>query len=100
MPYNAYIGIRAGACVDTDEDDKADARDFVLWKAPKNSEPFWDSAIGPGRPGRHIQLSAMAMKYLGDTLDIHSRRVDLIFPHHANEIAQQDAIPANSSTRF
>src|ERR1700746_255955 len=74
----------AGARVDVDEYDKANARDFVLWKAPKDGEVFWESEIGPGRPGWHIECSAMAMKYLGETLDIHAGGVDLIFPHHEN----------------
>src|SRR6202162_3891639 len=91
LSHNDFSGIRAGARVDVDEYDKTDARDFVLWKAPKESEPFWDSAIGPGRPGWHIECSAMAMKYLGETLDIHAGGVDLIFPHHENEIAQSEA---------
>jgi cysteinyl-tRNA synthetase len=88
LSHNDFSGIRAGARVDSDEYDKADARDFVLWKAAKNDEPFWDSAIGPGRPGWHIECSVMAMKYLGETLDIHAGGVDLIFPHHENERAQ------------
>ena len=80
-------GIRAGARVDVDEYDKQDARDFVLWKAPKNGEPRWDTPLGPGRPGWHIECSAMSMKYLGETFDLHCGAVDLIFPHHENEIA-------------
>ncbi|HEV2493320.1 MAG TPA: cysteine--tRNA ligase [Terriglobia bacterium] len=84
-------GIRAGARVDTDEYDKADARDFVLWKAAKEGEPAWDSPFGPGRPGWHIECSVMAMKYLGESFDIHSAGVDLVFPHHENEIAQSEA---------
>ena len=82
--------------MDVDEYDKANARDFVLWKAPKDGEPFWDSEIGPGRPGWHIECSAMAMKYLGETLDIHAGGVDLIFPHHENEIAQSEAITSQA----
>jgi cysteinyl-tRNA synthetase len=84
-------GIQAGARVDVDRYDKTDPRDFALWKAPKEGEFFWESAIGPGRPGWHIECSAMAMKYLGETLDIHTGGVDLIFPHHENEIAQSEA---------
>jgi len=84
-------GIRAGARVDTDEYDKADARDFVLWKAAKEGEPAWDSPFGPGRPGWHIECSVMAMKYLGESFDVHSAGVDLVFPHHENEIAQSEA---------
>ncbi len=100
LSHNDFSGIRAGARVDSDEYDKADARDFVLWKAPKNDEPFWDSAIGPGRPGWHIECSVMAMKYLGETLDIHAGGVDLIFPHHENEIAQSEAITSKPFARF
>jgi len=100
LSHNDFSGIRAGARVDTDEYDKADARDFVLWKAAKEGEPFWDSAIGAGRPGWHIECSAMAMKYLGETLDIHAGGVDLIFPHHENEIAQSEAITRKPFARF
>lgn len=92
LSHNDFSGIRAGARVDVDEYDKADARDFVLWKAKKNGEPSWDEPIGDGRPGWHIECSVMAMKYLGETLDIHAGGVDLIFPHHENEIAQSEAI--------
>jgi cysteinyl-tRNA synthetase len=89
LSHNDFSGIRAGARVDVDEYDKADARDFVLWKAKKDNEPSWNETIGDGRPGWHIECSVMAMKYLGDTLDIHAGGVDLIFPHHENEIARQ-----------
>ena len=75
----------------SDKYDKENARDFVLWKAAKEGEPFWDTPFGPGRPGWHIECSAMSMKYLGDTFDIHSGGSDLIFPHHENEIAQSEA---------
>jgi cysteinyl-tRNA synthetase len=84
-------GARAGARVDTDKYDKDDVRDFVLWKAAKPGEPFWETPFGPGRPGWHIECSAMSMKYLGETFDIHSGGSDLIFPHHENEIAQSEA---------
>ena len=83
-------GIRAGARVDTDKYDKENARDFVLWKS-KQDEPEWaqwDAPFGRGRPGWHIECSAMGMKYLGETFDLHCGGVDLIFPHHENEIAQ------------
>jgi cysteinyl-tRNA synthetase len=83
-------GIQAGARVDVDRYEKADARDFALWKAPKPGEHFWETPIGKGRPGWHIECSAMAMKYLGETLDIHTGGVDLAFPHHENEIAQSE----------
>jgi cysteinyl-tRNA synthetase len=84
-------GMKAGARVDNDRYEKDDARDFALWKAPKPGEHFWETRIGPGRPGWHIECSAMAMKYLGETLDIHTGGVDLTFPHHENEIAQSEA---------
>jgi cysteinyl-tRNA synthetase len=84
-------GMQAGARVDVDQYEKESARDFALWKAPKPGEHFWETRIGPGRPGWHIECSAMAMKYLGDTLDIHTGGVDLAFPHHENEIAQSEA---------
>jgi cysteinyl-tRNA synthetase len=100
LSHNDFSGIRAGARVDVDEYDKADARDFVLWKAPKEGDPFWETPIGPGRPGWHIECSAMAMKYLGETLDIHAGGVDLIFPHHENEIAQSEAITCKPFARF
>jgi cysteinyl-tRNA synthetase len=83
-----------------DEYDKADARDFVLWKASREGEPVWETEVGPGRPGWHIECSAMAMKYLGETLDIHAGGVDLIFPHHENEIAQSEAITHKPFARF
>ncbi len=86
-----FSGVRAGARVDSDKYDKENARDFVLWKAAKQGEPFWDTPFGPGRPGWHIECSAMSMKYLGETFDIHSGGSDLIFPHHENEIAQSEA---------
>jgi cysteinyl-tRNA synthetase len=93
-------GIQAGARVDVDRYDKADARDFALWKAPKPGEFFWETPIGPGRPGWHIECSAMAMKYLGDTLDIHTGGVDLMFPHHENEIAESEAATGKPFVRY
>src|SRR5579863_6597571 len=93
-------GMRAGARVDVDEYDKADARDFVLWKAQKDGEPAWQTPLGPGRPGWHIECSVMAMKYLGETLDIHTGGVDLTFPHHENEIAQSEALTGKPFVRF
>jgi cysteinyl-tRNA synthetase len=76
--------------VDNDRYEKDDARDFALWKAPKPGEHFWETSIGPGRPGWHIECAAMAMKYLGETLDIHTGGIDLAFPHHENEIAESE----------
>ena len=83
-------GMQSGARVDVDRYEKDDARDFALWKSPKAGEHFWETRIGAGRPGWHVECSAMAMKYLGDTLDIHAGGVDLAFPHHENEIAQSE----------
>ncbi len=94
-PYGRLSGldrreIRVGARVDSDEYDKADARDFVLWKAHRPGEPRWESPWGPGRPGWHLECSAMSMKYLGESFDLHTGGVDNIFPHHENEIAQSE----------
>ena len=86
-----FAGMTDGARVDVDEYDKDNARDFALWKAPKPGEAFWETEIGPGRPGWHIECSTMSMKYLGETFDIHLGGEDLIFPHHENEIAQSEA---------
>jgi cysteinyl-tRNA synthetase len=93
-------GIQAGARVDVDRYEKADARDFALWKAPKPGEHFWETRLGPGRPVWHIECSAMAMKYLGETLDIHTGGVDLTFPHHENEIAQSEAATGKPFVRY
>jgi cysteinyl-tRNA synthetase len=100
LSHNDFSGIRSGARVDVDEYDKADARDFVLWKARKDSEPYWETPFGDGRPGWHIECSAMAMEYLGETLDIHAGGVDLTFPHHENEIAQSESITRKPFSRF
>ena len=100
LSHNDFGGIRAGARVDVDTYEKADARDFALWKAPKDGEPFWETPIGPGRPGWHIECSVMAIRYLGDTLDIHAGGVDLIFPHHENEIAQSVALTGKPFARY
>ncbi len=81
---------RRGERVVDDEYEKEDVKDFVLWKAAKSGEPTWPSPFGPGRPGWHIECSAMSMKYLGDHFDIHTGAVDNIFPHHENEIAQSE----------
>lgn len=95
-----FEGLKAGARVDSDKYDKDNARDFVLWKAKKEDEHYWDSPLGPGRPGWHIECSAMAMRYLGATLDIHAGGVDLVFPHHENEIAQSEASTGKLFARF
>jgi cysteinyl-tRNA synthetase len=83
-------GLKAGARVDVDEYGKDDPRDFALWKARKPGEQSWETPLGIGRPGWHIECSAMSMKYLGETLDIHAGGIDLIFPHHEDEIAQSE----------
>ena len=83
--------LRVGERVEADEYGKDDVRDFALWKGPKPNEPSWDTAIGPGRPGWHIECSAMSMAHLGPSFDIHTGGVDLIFPHHEDEIAQSEA---------
>ena len=85
-------GMEDGARVDVDEYEKDSARDFALWKAAKPGETSWDTAIGRGRPGWHIECSAMAMEYLGESLDLHAGGEDLMFPHHENEIAQSESV--------
>jgi cysteinyl-tRNA synthetase len=85
-------GIEDGARVDVDEYEKDSARDFALWKATKPGETSWDTSIGKGRPGWHIECSAMAMEYLGDSFDLHAGGEDLMFPHHENEIAQSESV--------
>jgi len=85
-------GMEDGARVDVDEYEKDSARDFALWKAAKPGETSWDTAIGRGRPGWHIECSAMAMEYLGDSFDLHAGGEDLMFPHHENEIAQSESV--------
>src|SRR5271155_5406077 len=93
-------GMKTGVRVDVDQYEKENARDFALWKAPKAGEHFWETRIGPGRPGWHIECSAMAMKYLGETLDIHTGGVDLTFPHHENEIAQSEGATGHPFVRL
>ncbi len=96
-----HTGIKAGARVDTDKYEKEDARDFVLWKASKPDEPSWDLGVGPGRPGWHIECSAMALRLLGaPPIDIHCGGIDLIFPHHENEIAQAEGATGQQFSRF
>jgi cysteinyl-tRNA synthetase len=85
-------GIEDGARVDVDEYEKDSARDFALWKAAKPGETSWETAIGRGRPGWHIECSAMAMEYLGESFDLHGGGEDLMFPHHENEIAQSESV--------
>src|SRR6266496_20753 len=87
--------------IDTDRYEKEDARDFALWKEPANpNEPAWDTPIGRGRPGWHIECSAMSMKYLGETFDLHAGGVDLVFPHHENEIAQSEGATGKQFVRY
>ncbi|MFY9620529.1 MAG: cysteine--tRNA ligase [Pyrinomonadaceae bacterium] len=86
--------------VDTDNYEKEDARDFALWKATKAGEPGWETQIGRGRPGWHIECSAMSMKYLGETFDMHLGGVDLVFPHHENEIAQSEGATGKQFVRY
>jgi cysteinyl-tRNA synthetase len=85
--------LKAGARVKTDEYTKEEAQDFALWKAwtPEDGDVFWETELGKGRPGWHIECSAMSMKYLGETFDIHCGGIDNMFPHHENEIAQSEA---------
>jgi cysteinyl-tRNA synthetase len=83
--------LRVGERVEADEYGKDDVRDFALWKGPKPDEPSWATAIGPGRPGWHVECSAMSMRHLGESFDIHTGGVDLVFPHHEDEIAQSEA---------
>ncbi len=96
-----HEGIQSGARVDADEYDKESARDFVLWKSTKPGEPTWDVGCGPGRPGWHIECSAMALRLLGESpIDIHTGGVDLVFPHHENEIAQSEGATGKEFSRF
>lgn len=92
--------LRSTGRVEGDAYDKESIRDFALWKRAKKGEPFWDTPIGPGRPGWHLECSAMSMKYLGETFDIHVGGVDLMFPHHENEIAQSVGATGNALARF
>ncbi|MDP3710561.1 MAG: cysteine--tRNA ligase [bacterium] len=92
-------GLRSGARVDID-DYKEGVHDFVLWKAVKKGEPSWPSPFGKGRPGWHIECSAMSMQYLGETFDMHAAGVDLIFPHHENEIAQSEGATGKTFVNY
>ncbi len=98
-----FAGNIAGASerIDTDKYEKEDARDYALWKEPDSeTEPSWDAPIGRGRPGWHIECSAMSMKYLGETFDIHAGGIDLVFPHHENEIAQSEGATGKPFVRY
>src|SRR6202451_3365327 len=93
-------GIQAGARVDNDRYEKESARDFALWKAPKPGEASWETPIGPGRPGWHIECSVMSMEELGPSFDLHAGGEDLIFPHHENEIAQSESMTGQQFARY
>src|SRR5580765_2453682 len=95
-----FSGMQDGARVDVDEYDKDSARDFALWKAPKPGEASWDTAIGPGRPGWHLECSVMSMQELGESFDLHAGGEDLIFPHHENEIAQSESLTGKPFAHF
>jgi cysteinyl-tRNA synthetase len=95
-----FEGMEDGARVDVDEYEKDNARDFALWKAPKPGETSWESKIGPGRPGWHIECSVMSMQELGETFDLHAGGEDLIFPHHENEIAQSESATGKPFAHF
>ena len=96
-----HEGMRDGARIDVDEYSKDDPRDFVLWKASRSGEPSWDFGTGPGRPGWHIECSAMALRLLGEApIDIHAGGIDLVFPHHENEIAQSEGATKQEFSRF
>jgi cysteinyl-tRNA synthetase len=91
--------LQVGERVEADDYGKDDVRDFALWKGPKPGEPSWETALGPGRPGWHIECSAMSMRNLGETFDIHTGGIDLIFPHHEDEIAQSEASTGQTFVR-
>jgi cysteinyl-tRNA synthetase len=92
--------LKVGVRIDSDEYEKESVHDFALWKAKKEGEPYWETVVGPGRPGWHIECSVMSAKYLGDTFDIHCGGVDNIFPHHENEIAQSEAYTGKKFVNF
>ncbi len=92
--------LKTGVIGDSDEYDKEDVQDFVLWKGKKEGEPYWKTKYGEGRPGWHIECSAMSMKYLGNHFDIHMGGVDNIFPHHENEIAQAECATGEKFVNF
>jgi cysteinyl-tRNA synthetase len=92
--------LRVGERVEADDYAKDDVRDFALWKAPKPGEPVWETSIGPGRPGWHIECSAMSLRHLGSPFDIHTGGIDLIFPHHEDEIAQSEAATGREFVRL
>src|SRR5271156_1600559 len=95
-----FAGMNDGARVDVDEYEKDSARDFALWKAPKPGEASWETSIGAGRPGWHIECSVMSMEELGPSFDLHAGGEDLIFPHHENEIAQSESLSGQPFARY
>jgi len=95
-----FSGMLDGARVDVDEYDKDSARDFALWKAPKAGEASWETPIGSGRPGWHLECSVMSMQELGESFDLHAGGEDLVFPHHENEIAQSESLTGKMFARF
>ncbi|MGD0508939.1 MAG: cysteine--tRNA ligase [Terriglobales bacterium] len=95
-----FAGMTDGARVDVDEYEKDSARDFALWKAAKPGEASWETSIGRGRPGWHIECSVMSMEQFGPSFDLHAGGEDLIFPHHENEIAQSEALTGKQFARF
>jgi cysteinyl-tRNA synthetase len=95
-----FSGMLDGARVDVDEYDKDSARDFALWKAPKPGEASWQTPIGPGRPGWHLECSVMSMEELGPSFDLHAGGEDLLFPHHENEIAQSESLTGKPFAHF
>src|SRR5437763_4187141 len=95
-----FAGMEDGARVDVDEYEKDSARDFALWKAPKPGEAFWETPIGRGRPGWHIECSVMSMRELGESFDLHAGGEDLVFPHHENEIAQSESLTSKPFAHF
>ncbi len=99
LSHRSPDDLRSGARIEVDER-KRDPLDFALWKASRPGEPAWDSPWGPGRPGWHIECSAMAEKYLGESFDIHAGGEDLIFPHHENEIAQSEGATGKPLARY
>ena len=99
LSHQSIDELRVGARIEVGEK-KQDALDFALWKAAKEGEIYWESPWGKGRPGWHIECSAMAKKYLGETIDIHAGGQDLAFPHHENEIAQSEALTGKPFARY
>lgn len=100
LSKRGFSGMLDGARVEVDEYDKDSARDFALWKAPKPGEASWNTSIGPGRPGWHLECSVMSMEELGESFDLHAGGEDLVFPHHENEIAQSESLTGKPFVHF